>query len=101
MEIKVVEEKDNKYLDRKEIRIHIYHPKEATPKKLDILKYIVDRFSLDPNKTILMCIKTFYGENRSEALIYYYPDGIDWSTIEPPKRKKVIKIGEEKSEKEG
>ena len=65
---------------------------------IDELNYVTNKFSLEPDKTLLLYIRTLYGENKSEALIYYYPNGIDWSTIEPTKRNKVIKIGEEESE---
>jgi len=98
MEIEVLEERENKYLDRIEIRLSIRHPRSSTPRREEVFNYIVNKFSLKPENTILMYIKTIYGENRSEALIYYYPNGVDWSTIEPTKRKKVMKIGEEESE---
>lgn len=100
MEIEIIDDKENKYLDRREIILRINHPERPTPSRQEVLKYVLNRFSLDPEKTILMYIKTFYGENKSEALIYYYPNGIDWSTIEPTKRERVIKVGEEKSEEE-
>ncbi len=95
LDVEVVRDYFNKYLDRREIILHIKHLKQATPKRVDVLKYVIKRFSLDPDKTLLMYVKSLYGQNSSEALIYYYPNGIDWSTIEPPKRRKVIKIGEE------
>ena len=100
MDIEIIEDKLNKYLDRREIKVEIKHPSEPTPNRESVFKYVIERLSLKPENTIIMYIKTVYGENRSEALIYYYPNGIDWSTIEPTKRKKVIKIGEEKPEEE-
>jgi len=99
--IEVVKDYFNEYLDRREIILRIKHLKQSTPKRVDVLKYAIKRFSLDPDKTLLMYVKSLYGQNVSEALIYYYPNGIDWSTIEPPKRRKVIKIGEEESKEEG
>ena len=101
MEIKVLNETENPYLDRRELEIKIIHDKNATPKRVEVFKTIVERFTLDPEKMILMSLRTLRGTNKSIALIYYYPDGIDWSTIEPVKRSKVIKIGEEKSKEEG
>ncbi len=101
MEMKVLKEVENPYLDRREIEVKILHEKEATPKRLDVFKGVVERFSLEPDKTILVSLKTLRGTNTSVALIYYYPNGIDWSTIEPVKRNKVIQIGEEKPEEEG
>ncbi len=98
MEINVVSDEDNPYLDRREIKIKIIHENEATPKRVDVFKSAIDKFSLNPKNTILIKLETRRGANTSFALIYYYPKGIDWSTIEPIKRNKVIEIGEEKPE---
>ena len=100
MEINVIRDEVNPYLDRREIEIEIIHENEATPKRIDVFKSVIDKFSLDPKNTILIKLETRRGTSISSALIYYYPKGIDWSTIEPIKRNKVIEIGEEESEKE-
>ena len=100
MKIEIVEERKNPYLDRVETILRIEHPASATPSREDISRFIVDRLGYEPGKVIIKYIKTFTGMNISEALIYYYPDGIDWSTIEPVKRGKVIRIGEEESKAE-
>ncbi len=101
MKLEIIKEVENPYLDRKEIEIKILHEGEPTPKRVDVFKSAVDRLSLDGDKTILISLETIRGTNTSVALIYYYPNGIDWSTIEPVKRNKVIQVGEEKSEEEG
>ena len=101
MEIQVIRDDENPYLDRREIEIKIIHEKDATPKRFDVFKVITEKLSLNQKNTVLMKINTIRGSNTSIALIYYYPKGIDWSTIEPIKRNKVIEVGEEKPEKEG
>lgn len=101
MEIEIVSEHDNKFLDRKEIEFIIKHEGEATPKRVEVFKQLIDKLSLDPDKSVLIYIKTLLGTSMSKGLLYYYPNGIDWSTIEPPNRGKVIKIGEEESKEEG
>ena len=101
MEIRVLRDEMNPFLDRREIELEIVHEGGATPKRIEVFKEVVKRFSLDPDKTLLMYLKTIRGTNKSQALIYYYPNGIDWSTIEPPKRRKVIKLGEEEREAQG
>lgn len=99
MKFEVVNDIDNPYLDRREIEIMIYHEGIATPKRIDLFKQVIEKFSLNPAKTLLMSIHTVRGTNTSLALIYYYQNGIDWSTIEPVKRDiKVIGLGEEDSE---
>ncbi len=101
MEYRIIRDEINKFLDRREIELEIVHEGRATPKRVIVFKEIVEKFSLDPDKTILMYLKTMRGTNKSIALIYYYPNGIDWSTIEPIKRKKVIKLGEGEGKEEG
>jgi|Deesub1362B_J571_1020462.scaffolds.fasta_scaffold00004_318 ribosomal protein S24E len=101
MEIKVVSEKKNPYMDRVEYVLELDHSGEATPKRELIIEYIKERLSLDPSKCILLKIDTLTGASKSTALIYYYPDGIDWSQIEAVHRRKVIEIGKEESEAKG
>jgi len=101
MEIEIVKEQDNKFLDRKEIEFIIKHERETTPKRIEVFKQLIEKLSLDPDNSVLIYIKTLLGTNMSKGLLYYYPNGIDWSTIEPPNRRKVIKIGEEESQEEG
>lgn len=91
MEFKVLKEIENPYLNRKEILIRILHEADKTPSKKDIAKYLADTLSLDLEKTIILYVKTYTGTNVSDTLIYYYPNGIDWSQIEPPDRKKLAK----------
>ena len=98
MKIEIVSEKKNPYLDRVETILEVEHIGEPTPSKKDIANFIKDRLGYPLDKVLIASIKTPTGMNKSEVLIYYYPNGIDWSTIEPTKRNKVIKIGEEESE---
>jgi ribosomal protein S24E len=99
MEIKIEEENTNIFLDRKEYKLLIIHEGEPTPKRIDVFKNIIEKLSLEPDKTVLIYLKTERGKNTTRALIYYYPNGIDWSTIEPFKRK-VMEIGKEEPEEE-
>jgi small subunit ribosomal protein S24e len=90
LEVKVLEDKENPYLDRREIKLEIRHEGRATPSRREIAEIVRERLGLDPEKALLMYIKTETGMNKSTALIYYYPNGIKWSQIEPPNRKKVL-----------
>ena len=93
----VVGERRNPYLDRVEYVVRVEHTGMPTPSRDVIAKYVVERLGLDPGKTVLMSIRTLTGMNVSEILIYYYPNGIDMSTLEPPDRGKVLGGGEEES----
>ncbi len=98
MNIEIVYERKNPYLDRVETLLNVDHHGAPTPGKKEIADFIKDRLGYPLDKVIIAYIKTPTGMNKSEVLIYYYPNGIDWSTIEPTKRRKVIKVGEEESE---
>jgi ribosomal protein S24E len=101
MEIKLVSEKENPYMDRVEYILEVDHAGEATPKRVDIAEFLRSKLSLDLSKCLLVKISTVTGASKSHAFIYYYPNGIDWSQIEPVDRGKVVVVGEEESEAEG
>ncbi len=100
MEFRVVSERENPYLDRVEYVIEISHEGDKTPSRRDIAKYLSETLSLDLSKALIMYIRTFSGMNKSESLVYYYPNGIDWSQIEPPDRDKLA-ANAVKEEKQG
>lgn len=89
MKIEVLEEKVNPYLNRREILLEVFHKGQRTPSKREVSNILVDKLGLDPDKTMIMYIKTATGMNRSLIFLHYYPDGIDWSQIEPPDRGKL------------
>lgn len=89
MEIRVLEERENPFLDRVEIKLEIDHFKASTPSKREVARYLKERLSIDPEKALIVRVETETGMNKAYALIYYYPNGIDFSQIEPPDRVKV------------
>jgi ribosomal protein S24E len=101
LEFKVVAERDNKFLDRVEIEVEVEHSGSATPRREDIYRFVVDKLSLDASKCLIKKIVSGTGVARSRALIYYFPNGIDWSQIEPIDRGKVMVVGEEETEAQG
>ncbi len=98
MEVEVVAEEKNPFLDRVEIELRVRHVGEPTPSRKAILQYLRDTMGLDPKKTVVASLETETGMNYTRVLVYYYPEGIDWSTIEPSKRWKVVELGEEESQ---
>ncbi|MEM0056923.1 MAG: hypothetical protein QXH96_00345 [Candidatus Geothermarchaeota archaeon] len=91
MKIEVICDRFNPYLDRREIELRIYHEGSSIPKKSDVFNAAVRLFSLNPENTVVIRVEGLRGKAESRALIYYYPNGIVWSTIEPPKRKALMK----------
>jgi len=97
MKIEIIREKNNILLDRKEIEFIVKHEERGTPSRKEVFNQLISKISLDPNKSVLIYLKSSHGKSKSEGLLYYFPKGIIWSTIEPPYRRKVIKDGEEES----
>lgn len=91
MEIEVVYDRFNPYLDRREIELKIRHEGGNMPKRSEVFNAAVRLFSLNPENTVLIRVEGLRGKAESRALIYYYPNGIVWSTIEPPKRRALMK----------
>lgn len=91
MEIEVVYDRFNPYLDRREIELKIRHEESNVPKRSEVFNAAVRLFSLNPENTVLIRVEGLRGKAESRALIYYYPNGIVWSTIEPPKRRALMK----------
>ncbi len=97
MEVEVISERDNPFLDRREYRLGFRHGGEATPSRETVVRHVVERMGLERDKVFVASLETYTGMGYTVATIYYYPNGIDWSTIEPSKRWKVKAGGEEES----
>ena len=72
MEIKIVEEKENPFLERKELKIKIIHKGEATPSKASVEEIISKRFGVDVSHIIIDYIFTETGKAESLAKVKVY-----------------------------
>lgn len=72
MEIKVLEENSNTLLQRREFRVEIEHPKEASPKRTDVRKEFSKNISVPLERVIVEQIEASYGVPRSRGLIFAY-----------------------------
>lgn len=101
VEFRVLEERENLFLDRVEITLEVNHFKRSTPSKREIAAFLKDRLGINPSNALIVEVRTESGMNKSYATIYYYPKGIDFSQIEPSDRTKVaanyLGEGEKKS----
>jgi small subunit ribosomal protein S24e len=92
MDFKILEEKDNKLLGRKELMLELKHPSASTPKKQDLIKELVAKYSVPEEHVVIDFIFTKKGLAESKAKVKIYK--------EKPKvkEKKVKEKKEEKSE---
>lgn len=72
MNMNILEEKENKLLDRKELKIELVHEKAATPKKADLIKELATKYSVPEENIVLDYIFTEKGQARSVAKVKIY-----------------------------
>lgn len=87
MEIKVKEEKDNPFFERKELLLELKHPNSKTPSKPELLKDLTSKYSAPEENILVDYIFTKKGITQSVAKVKIY------------KKKPKIKTVEKKEEK--
>lgn len=69
MDLVIVEEKENPFLKRRELKIELKHPGEATPKKIDLIKELASRYSIEEGQIVVDYIFTKKGLSESFAKV--------------------------------
>ncbi len=69
MEIKIIEEKENPFFKRKEIKIELKHENSSTPSKSEIIKIFADKHSVDPSQVVVDFLFTKKGLAESTGKI--------------------------------
>lgn len=94
MEVKIIDQKENKLLNRLEIVAIVNHPKEATPKREEIRKRIAAIMGKNPDLVVIRKILSFFGWPKSKVLANIYENKEDLLKLEPKyilKRNSIIK----------
>jgi len=100
MKIEVIEEKENKLLNRKEIKATITGF-EKTPKREEVRSQLAAKLGADEKKLLLDEIKQEYGKKQATAYVKVYENEEGLQKYEPKykiKRNSLLK--KEKQEKE-
>jgi len=82
--VKVLEEKENPVLKRKDLLLMLDHKGEATPKSDDVVKLVIDKFKGDPKKIEIVYMFSKKGAAKTKAKVLIWKDKV----IEKPKEKK-------------
>lgn len=53
MEINILEEKENPFFKRKDLKIEIKHPASPTPSKAEITKSLASKYSVDESQIVI------------------------------------------------
>jgi len=74
MDIKILEEKDNKLLERKELKFCVKHEKAATPKKQDLIKELAAKYSVEEDHVVIDYVFTKKGMSLSDVKAKIYKE---------------------------
>lgn len=95
MEMKILEEVENKLLDRKEIKFSVKHDKAATPKKQDLIKEIAAKYSVAEENVVIDYIFTKKGTNESDIKVKIYEEKPKIK-VKKTEKKEIAKAEEKK-----
>jgi ribosomal protein S24E len=65
MKIKVVEERDNPFFNRKDLKLSLSHPGKPTPPKSELVKELASKFGVDQSQVVVDYIFTRKGAPES------------------------------------
>ncbi|MBI2671792.1 hypothetical protein HYX16_02565 [Candidatus Woesearchaeota archaeon] len=96
MNIKVVNEKEEKLLNRKDILINLDF-EDKTPSREVIKKELVEKLKIDPELLKIKKIQQEFGDRKAKVFAYLYNSKESLNKIEVKnKKKKVVKKEEKK-----
>lgn len=72
MEIKILKEKDNQLLKRKEILLEINHKNKPTPSRENLLSELSNIFGIENNKIVIDYILSKRGCDKAIAKVKIY-----------------------------
>ena len=82
MEITIIEEKENKVFNRKEIRFYVEYEGESTPKILDIKSKLVALLNTKKDLIVVDNVQPHYGEPKALGYAKVYATPADLEYIE-------------------
>ncbi|HVC58326.1 MAG TPA: hypothetical protein VND15_02525 [Candidatus Acidoferrales bacterium] len=81
MELKILSDKQNTLLKRKEVTFSITH-ESSTMSKAEILKEVSKKLSLNPESTIVINVNQHFGEKTSTGVAHSYESKQDLEKVE-------------------
>ncbi|MEM7825257.1 MAG: hypothetical protein QW412_00150 [Candidatus Aenigmatarchaeota archaeon] len=74
MEIEILEEKENPFFERKELKVRIKHPQAPTPSKQEVKKELASKYSVPEENVVLNYILSKKGVNEAVAKVKVYKE---------------------------
>lgn len=94
--MKIIDEKQNKLLNRKEVVLKLDFKDKATPSKTDVLKHVAGAVKAKEDAIYVEDINQTYGNTTGEALVYVYNSKADLDKIHFYNKKSILKQVREK-----
>ena len=94
MDFEIIEDIENKLLERRELKVLIHHEGAPVPKREEVLAKIAANVNKEREQVILIKMQSKYGIGQSIAYIHVYDDPERARTIEKEhllKRSGIIK----------
>jgi len=82
-EIKLLEERENRLVGRKEAVFLVDHFGEGTPRRLAVRERVAEALGVPVNFVVVRRIVTEYGATRSKALVHIYDSEARLREVEP------------------
>ncbi|OYT26485.1 MAG: 30S ribosomal protein S24 [Thermoprotei archaeon ex4572_64] len=80
---RIVDDRKNPLLKRRELKIEIWHVGVSTPTRLDVRKYVASTLGVDENLVFVRKILTGFGLGKSVAEVHVYESIEQAKIIEP------------------
>ena len=97
MEIEILDQKENKLLDRLEVKFKVEHSKSPTPPRQQVREKLMGLLTKDLDKIFIIRLKSHAGANISYGLAHIYSSKERALQIEP---KYIIERNEGKKQEE-
>ena len=88
IELKPIEETENKLLERKKLVLKITFD-QATPTKVEVKKAIADKYKVKEDTIAIKSIYQEYGTTNAQVTAYLYNDAKALQEVERPPKKKA------------
>ncbi|OYT62910.1 MAG: 30S ribosomal protein S24e [Thermofilum sp. ex4484_15] len=83
LNFKLIEERDNKLIGRKEIKVLIYHDLKGTPAREELRRFLAKLYEVPLERVYIWRVRTLYGISRSLVEVAIYGSEERAKLIEP------------------
>ncbi|MBS3149960.1 hypothetical protein J4455_04705 [Candidatus Woesearchaeota archaeon] len=96
--MKIISEHKDLLLNRRRLVFEIEHLKQATPKKEEVKKLIIEKLKIPENLINIKFIKSNFGNGTSRVNVYAYDDEKTFNDIEVFRKKPKVKKDAKKAQ---